>query len=40
MCEELLRSDGVTQRKTLVHAVVRSKLAGEAIAALEALPFE
>jgi thioester reductase-like protein len=40
MCEELLRSDGEGPRRTLVHAVVRSKFANEAVTALEALPFE
>jgi thioester reductase-like protein len=40
MCEELLRTDGDAPRRTLIHAVVRSKFASEAMSALEALPFE
>jgi thioester reductase-like protein len=41
MCEELLRADGDrTLRKTLVHAIVRSKFQGEANDALDALPEE
>src|SRR5260221_1463927 len=35
MCEELVRSD-----RTLVHAVVRTKFAGEAREALDELPLE
>jgi thioester reductase-like protein len=40
MCEEILKGDGATPSRTLIHAVVRSKLANEAKDALEALPFE
>jgi thioester reductase-like protein len=40
MCEELLRGDSESGRRTLVHAVVRSKFASEATAALESLPEE
>jgi thioester reductase-like protein len=40
MCEEILKGDGTTPSRTLIHAIVRSKLANEARDALEALPFE
>ncbi len=40
MCEELVRGGPGRPRRTLVHAVVRSKFASEAKEALEALPFE
>jgi thioester reductase-like protein len=43
MCEELLRGDldgGGVPRRTLVHAIVRSKFQNEATAAIEALPEE
>jgi thioester reductase-like protein len=40
MCEELLAVDEVHAKRTLVHAIVRSKLAGEAAAALDAFPHE
>lgn len=40
MCEELLFTDGPGQRKTLVHAIVRSKFKGEAAKALDALSLE
>ncbi len=40
MCEELLSADVEGKKKTLVHAVVRSKFAGEAADALDALPLE
>jgi thioester reductase-like protein len=40
MCEEILKGDGATSSRTLIHAVVRSKFANEAKDALEALPFE
>jgi thioester reductase-like protein len=39
MCEELLRDDGGS-RRTLVHAIVRSKFESEARDALDALPEE
>ena len=40
MCEELLGGDEEAGKKTLVHAIVRSKFASEAAEALDALPLE